>query len=221
MKSVIKIDTETYTTSEGGITAKIWVSECNTGDPNIFVLQENYNMLNELTTPLFSTIVTPAHICEYPIKHPEEKGGLYRTDHVYLMFKRSSDYSDFIKEIRRRIAKLCNNIDYLKQEKNYTTEEWSFEGFTAQLKYTHIHSYSNCLTIELPADRAYFICGKEVGNDRFFDVCTPEDLIVFNESDTESKYRTHKISICAPYAVIHICKDKIKELLSDLLQKQI
>lgn len=216
MKSVIKVDTETYTTSEGGITAKIWVSECNTDDSNIFVLQENYNMLNEPIVPLFSTIATPAHISEYPINHPEEKGGLYRTDHMYLMFKRVSDYFAFIKDINRRIAKLCNNIDYLKQEKNYITEEWTFEGFTAQLKYTNSRSYSNCLTIELPVDKAYFICGKEAGNDRFFDVCTPEDLLVFNESDTECKYRTHKISICAPYAVIHICKDKIKELLLQL-----
>ena len=213
MKSSIKLSTETYSTDNGGIVAKIWVSDYNTDDPCIFVLQDNYNMLNEKITPLFSTVATPAHLVEYQANYPTEKGGLYRTDHIYITLKNAVAYKEFIEAIKRRITLLCKNIDYLKEDKNYITEEWGFKGFSAYVAYTNSPKYSNCLKVTLPEDRKYFLKGNVKGVSTFIDVCTPEDILVFPDENVENKYRDNYVELCATSKVVLMCKDKLHELL--------
>ena len=214
MNTYVNIETEEYTLANGGVTSKIWVSEYSGVDPNIFVLQEAFDMFDVKTNPRFQTIATPALLLEYPVNEPEFKGGMYRTNHVYLKFDTQSAYTDFMEIADRRIRKLCRNVDMLKNTNNYKTESIRCNTGDIVIEYTDNKELSNCLKITLPeGDNRFLVKRTHNLGMLFLDVCTPEDIILYSENPADNMHRTNRVELCSSAVVLKKVKDKIIELL--------
>lgn len=214
MTPKIEYKTESYTTDIGGTNIKIWVSEYENIDPNIFVLKEEFDMFHVPRTPTFHTIATPELLCEYPVDEPEIEGGFYRTDHIYLSFNKQNNLKQFLEDLDRRIAKLCNNIIFLNTPNNYRSESVLTKYGELRLEYTTDKRLSNCIKIILPENEKRLLV-KNTSNlgTLFLDVCTPEDMLVYSENASNVQYRTNSVSLCCAYEPLIMLKNKIITLL--------
>ena len=214
MTAKIKIEVEDYITDGGGRNAKIWVSSYENIDPNIFVLKEEFDMFHNKVTQSFHTVATPALMCEYPVDVPENEGGFYRTDHIYVSFEKQSTYQEFMQDINRRIEKLCFNTDFLNDKNNYKTESVITKYGELVFEYTDSKSLSNCLNVTLPEESKILLVKKtdNLGT-LFLDVCTDEDMLTYPDEEKYITYRTNQTSLCGSYRIIEMVKSKLLELI--------
>lgn len=214
----IKVDNETYTTACGRVDVKIWVSEYEDIDPNIFVLEQSFGMLNQEVTPKFSTVATPSMLKEYPVGAPENRGGLYRESKLYISFKNKKDYSDFMDNVNRRICKLIDNYNKLLDDSQYTTVDIPVNNTIMSVSHTNLKHLDNVLKISLPEQYNYFLMrNDDLLGKLFIDVCTYTDMAVYGTDNSDDLYRTNSIELVCSYTLINTLIHKIKELLQSVL----